>query len=354
MTATRQANLTPALVIRADAGVRLGSGHVMRCLALAQEWRARGGAVTFLCAELGESLERRLRAEGMGLQRLAGEPFGAGDAAAVLGLAGSQRAAWAVVDGYGFGADYQRLIRAGGERLLVLDDYGHAGAYDCDAILNQNLHADQGLYANRAAHTQLLLGPRFALLRREFQAVRPGEPSGTGQLREVLVTLGGSDPDNLTRVVLEGLVQAGAAGLHLSVVVGGANPHWGALQAEWGRSPAVTLLRDVPDLPARMAAADLAVSAAGSTCWELCCLGVPFLTVVTADNQRGIARALDQEGVAQALGEGAALQPGAVAQAVARLAGDVALRQMMSHRGRALVDGRGAARVVDVLAGRPG
>lgn len=214
------------LVIRADASPRIGTGHVMRCLALAQDWLADGGRVLCVCASLPEALERLLRIEGCDVTRIECEPGSADDATETLvalhrwiadsngtsnlrrptpELGGPTAGFWLVADGYHFGSDYQRETKEKGWRLLIMDDYGHASHYHADFVLNQNLHARAGLYARREPGTQLLLGPKFALLRRQFKPWRDWRREVPTVARKVLVTLGGADPDSVTGDVADAL-----------------------------------------------------------------------------------------------------------------------------------------------------
>ncbi len=215
------------------------------------------------------------------------------DAQQVIEIAQAQDTGYVTIDGYHFGAEYQKWLKAAGLRLLVLDDNGHADHYYADVVLNQNIHASDALYPNREPYTQLLLGTRYALLRREFWRWRDWQREIPDVARKVLVTMGGSDPDNVTLKILHALEQVELNGLEVTVVVGGNNPHYDALQAAAQRSQhAVRLEHNVTDMPALMAWADVAVSAGGSTCWELAFLGLPSVVVVLADNQRAIVHGL--------------------------------------------------------------
>ena len=360
------------LLLRADAGPQIGMGHVMRCLALAEPWLQAGSAVTLLTAPRAGGLqppsagsdnatERRFqtagtdavraRAESLGvsLRELSAPPGSPADAAETIALAQSLRAAWLVLDGYHFDADFQRAVKAAGLRLLVFDDTAHATHYAADFILNQNLGASASLYPHREPTTRLLLGPRFVQLRGEFTELsRSAEHRSAGAVEtskaeqcsalRVLVTLGGSDPDNITAQVLTALQTI--PGLPADIVIGPANPHADALQSPSAHSPApITFHVNPSGIPALMARADLAICAGGTTAWELSFLGVPMLVLVLAENQRSNAERLAQAGVA-------------VHTSIAKLAddlrsllADVARRAEMSRRARALVDGLGTLRV---------
>jgi UDP-2,4-diacetamido-2,4,6-trideoxy-beta-L-altropyranose hydrolase len=338
------------LLIRADAGIRLGSGHVMRCLALAQAWQDAPGRIVFTMAPGAEGLEARLTAEGFGVEPITGEAGSPKDCWQTMAIARGLGVGYVVLDGYHFSAEFQRSIKGAGFGLLVLDDYGHAEHYWADAVLNQNLHAREGLYRNREPGVRLLLGPRYALLRREFWKWRD-EPRHIPEVAgKLLVTLGGSDPDNATLKVVKALAALGAGQLQTVVVVGGSNPHLPALRQAVAALPLpIRVATDATDMAGLMAWADLAVTAGGSTSWELAFMGLPALVLVLADNQVDVAAGLAGHGVARNLGWHTALDIPTLAGAIGSLVRDGAGRQMLSERGRQLVDGQGGQRVTQAL-----
>jgi UDP-2,4-diacetamido-2,4,6-trideoxy-beta-L-altropyranose hydrolase len=335
------------LLIRADGSAQIGTGHLMRMLALAQAWQPRGH-VHFLSAEITPALAARLAVEEFAAYPLAAVPGSAEDAAATIASAREHGAAWAVVDGYQFGADYQRRLKDAGLRVLLLDDYGHAGDYCADLVLNQNLSADAALYTRRAPHTRLLLGTRYALLRREFLAWRDWKREIPAVARKVLVTLGGADPDNVTGKVIEALR---GLDVEAKIVVGGSNPHLESLRSSISNLPSpVRLAVDAPNMPELMAWADVAVAAAGSTSWELAFMGLPAVVMVLAENQVGIAASLEREGLSVNLGAHKGVTIEKITSALQSLFAYPPRRRAMSRRGRAMVDGLGGERVSNRLA----
>jgi len=377
------------LILRADANSRIGTGHVMRCIALGQTWRAgdprteikgrrSGGraqgsetsSVVFICSEIPDSLAERLKSEGFDLIRVDAEPGTPDDIRQTLeavstlssdpnpfspqsreGEAASE--GWLVLDGYHFDLEYQRSIRRLGHKLLLIDDYNHLPEYECDILLNQNINALELDYTINP-DARLLLGTDYAMLRGEFFQCRRGiRPVQGEQDQTVLVTLGGADPDNVTLKVIKALQQLDAMDLHTKIIIGSANPHYETLKKAVADSAFdLQLLTDVEDMPEVMNWADLAISAAGSTCWELCCLGVPFVTLVLAENQRGLAAGLDARGVATCLGGNPSVHE--ISAAVGTLRKDEKQRICCSEKGRELVDGLGAARVLNRPAGGAG
>lgn len=336
-------------LVRADGAPEIGTGHLMRSLALTQALRAAGGEAVLATTLDPGGLEGRLRAEGLPVRRLDAETGSDPDARATATLARELGAGWVVVDGYQFSGRYQRLLKEAGMRVLAVDDYGHAEHYWADAVLNQNLHAREALYRDREPGVRLLLGPRYALLRREYEKWRGWRRPHPPVARKVLVTFGGSDPEDVTSKAAAALARLPGGGLEASVVVGASYPHLEALKAALSETPCIRLLRDVRDMAEPMAWADVAVSAGGSTSWELAFMGLPALTVILAENQVDLAQGLAAHGIARNLGWHSAVTEAILADALMELARDQDVRRAMGARGRELVDGDGGRRVVRAL-----
>lgn len=347
----------PAILIRADANADIGTGHVMRCLALAQEWQQVGGRAVFAMAAIQPALRDKLLHQSFEsfLISSASNSIVAGssdDANRTAALARDQKASWIVVDGYHFGSDYQRQLKSERCRVLFLDDFGHAAPYSADLVMNQNISAEESLYTNRAPYTRCLLGPQYCLLRNEFNAWREWHREIAPLGRRVLVTMGGSDPQQLSERAIRALTQVDSPDLEAAIVVGA-----GKMGAENLESIAdsveakITLHRDVSNMPELMAWADAAISAAGTTTWELCLMGLPAILITAAENQVQIARQLAQRECAIYLGDASEVQPRQISGALRSLLMDQNRRRAISSRCRQIVDGQGAARVVRELLG---
>lgn len=339
------------LVIRADASTEIGTGHVMRCLALAHAWQElKGDAVVVVAQDIG-TMADRLRSDGIEILRWHTTPGSSDDAGQTIALAQARGARWIAIDGYHFDTNYQQTVKQYKIGLLYVDDVGYSSEYAADIILNQNISADEGLYERRPAESRLLLGPRYALLRREFWQWR-GWRRGTKSLpSKVLVTLGGSDPNNVTLKVIQALQQLDTTDIHARILLGAANPHVNSLhEATRYLEGHVQLIVDTKQMPEHMAWADVVVTAGGSTCWELALMGLPMLVIVLADNQHGIAEGLERRQVAINLGWHDNLDESFVAASIKSLLLDKARRSEMSRRSQQLVDGFGASRVASILA----
>ena len=342
------------LVIRADANRQIGTGHLMRCMALAQAWGEAGGEVAFVTARDGRPWLTLLQEEGFETHEVSMSYPAPGDWETLREVLSSVPNAWVILDGYHFDSAYHDLIRGTGHRLLVIDDMGHLDRYAADVILNQNLHATSLRYTCEPG-CRLLLGPQYVLLRQEFLERRGGQREIRPLGGRILVTLGGVDPYNVTSRVLLALQALDREGVEIRAVVGQNNTHSENLKAISNR-PAIPIehIRDPDSMSALMAWADLAISAGGSTGWELAFMGVPSLVLIMSDNQVPIAEGLDAEGVARNLGWHDRLREDELVGAVVSLLGDGEKRARMAQRGQALVDGGGTARVVEFLNGGEG
>ena len=338
--------MQPLLIIRADATPEIGTGHLMRSLALAHAWRTRIGEVIFVSCCQSRDLHRRMAdiaRQVVAIDRAHPDPGDWEKTAQILGARGD---AWVVLDGYNFDNGYHKKIRALGKRLLVVDDMAHLDRYEADIVLNQNINAASLPYAT-ASYTRLFLGTRFILLRPEFVNRFTRERQTPELACRLLVTLGGGDPDNMTLRVMQALERIDIDGFEALIVVGSTNPHLEQIRAESSRaSVPVRVVDNVRNMAEPMAWADLAVSAGGSTCWELAYMGVPTLAITMADNQLAVVEGLEKSGIIDNLGWYHDLSSAKIARAVQNLAMAAEKRAQMQRCGRNLVDGNGTQRVL--------
>ena len=334
------------LLIRADASTQIGTGHLMRCLALAQALKDAGGNVVFITACQSDDLLQRLREEGFNIHILAHPYPDPGDWDYTKDILAAHPDAWVVLDGYHFDGVYQQRVKDTGHRLLVIDDMAYLKHYYADIVLNQNLHAGRLQYSCEP-YSRLLLGTRYALLRREFLAWRGWKREIPELARRVLVTMGGGDPENHTLKVIKALQNVEVPGLEAVIVIGASNPHAEVLEARIKQSTIpIRLIRNAENMPELMAWADVAVSSAGATTWELLFLGVPTLLLVLADNQRYVAEHVESESAGRTLGWAKNISVEPLAKAVALLLKDLDWRTKAVKNARQIVDGQGAQRVV--------
>ncbi len=340
------------LYIRADANGKIGAGHIMRCIALAQAWQEQGGEVTFISHCESDALKERIQSQGfrfIALDHVCPNPSDLMNTLAILKNEINDQKIWLVLDGYHFTTKYQKAIRDEGIRLLVIDDMNHMSHYHAEILLNQNIHAPDLDY-RCSEHTTLLLGTRYVLLRREFLKYRDFRRHIPEQAKNILVTLGGADPDNVTLKVIEALKLLDDLEIEVKVVLGPANPHRNTLEQALASAHFLHyILGNPPNMPGLMAWADVVMSAGGSTCWELAFMGEPTVVLALAENQSSSAEGLEQAGMAINLGRFDQVSNGKIADAMIKLLNDSKQRNRMSRSGQQLVDGNGASWVVRAI-----
>jgi UDP-2,4-diacetamido-2,4,6-trideoxy-beta-L-altropyranose hydrolase len=341
--------LDRTLLLRADAGLAMGTGHVMRCLALAQAWQDAGGRAVFAMATPPASLRDRLSEESIEVLEIPALAGSGDDADLTAVFARVHAATWIVVDGYHFGAHYQQSLKSEAVKVLFLDDYGHSAHYFADVVLNQNLCAEESAYKNRESYTRVLLGPQYCLLRREFGGYRNWNKEVSTVGARVLITMGGSDPENFTGRAISAINLLADRRLEATVVAGSNNAQFESLERMAKAGKNITLYRNISNMAELMARSDMAISAAGTTCWELCLMGLPALLVDLAENQTPVARELNRRGCAIHLGNSHEVSAEKIAEQLKNLLLSKQSRDTMSQRCRGLIDGHGAQRVVAAL-----
>lgn len=357
------------VVFRVDSSTRMGIGHLVRCLTLAEALRARGAQTRFICREHPGHLALLLQQQAMPVTLLPAAAFGDAssgeDYAAWLGVTQVEDAAqtiealhgerpdWLVVDHYGLDVEWERRLRLHAGKLMVIDDLA-SRHHDCDALLNQNYSAEgERRYAALVpAACKLLMGPRYALLRPEYAAYRKTLRARDGQVGSVLVFFGGSDPHNMTGMALAALSHAGLRHLKVNVVVGANNPHREALENQAEGRPKTAIHGPRPHLADLMTQADLAVGAGGATTWERMCLALPAIVVAVANNQESTCAALANDGFINYLGSCAGITAGELTLAVEDMASNTDFRSDLAKRSTALVDGLGTSRIADIALER--
>jgi UDP-2,4-diacetamido-2,4,6-trideoxy-beta-L-altropyranose hydrolase len=330
------------ILFRADAGVDVGSGHLMRCLGLAQYLRDEGTSCTLLTTRAAEPVVARWREEEIDVQEhqaMRGSPE---DAAATLAAAAAGGAQWIVADGYDFGLHWQRAAKEGGVGLLCFDDLGGA-SFAADLVVNQNPGA-QDLSYGMEGDGRVLAGADYVVLRRDIRRLIREAASMPPHL---LVTFGGYDADNLALAAMKELAEVETP--FTATVICSADTH-GLEDAQTFAASHPDRFRVLPptDITPLMAAADLALCAGGTTSLELASLGVPMVLVTLADNQEPGALALDRAGCARLAGRGIGALPDA-ARILSDLLRDAAVCKDMGGAGPTLVDGRGVERIARAM-----
>jgi UDP-2,4-diacetamido-2,4,6-trideoxy-beta-L-altropyranose hydrolase len=340
------------LALRVDGGSQIGTGHVMRCLTLADYWKEGGGTALFVMAQSTPALDERIGARGWNKVQIVASAGSREDALETTQQIKAAGIDLIVADGYSFGTEWQETIIASGSKLLLFDDFGHAKRYVAHLVLNQNLHAREDLYKDRAAWTRLLLGNRYLLLGRQFLSWTPWRRAHPLIGKKVLVTFGGSDPQNITSFVIRAFKQVEEADYELRIVVGGSNAN--ALEVERLAAAcrqSCQVLHDVKDMATHMAWADWAVMGGGTTCWEAAFMQLPAIAISCAPQEDLLLDSLSSHGLLRKLGHIKDCTLPALTVALSSMARDKTTRESMGKQGRKLVDGLGASRVIDALHG---
>jgi UDP-2,4-diacetamido-2,4,6-trideoxy-beta-L-altropyranose hydrolase len=386
------------VAFRADSGSAIGAGHLMRCLTLAEELRERGAVARFVSRAHPGHVTDLVRQRGFELAQLPGaaelgpDPgtwlgtsVQADAAATVAALADLGPVRWLVADHYAITAAWHRAARARVERIMVIDDVADR-PLDADLILDQNFDAparDYDVVSERPART--LLGPTYALIARairraaergltappaaasaepsaaassEPSAAPSSEPSAAPSSTQavarprseatVLVSLGGSDPDDATSDALRSAATALASVRRVDVVIGRAHPSPARVAHACAALGNATLHVQTDRMADLLAGADLALGAGGGSTWERLCVGVPSIVLPLAANQLPTLAALHEAGLVVGV-DPDWRATGSLQDALERLLDTPGERARMSAAGRRLVDGRGATRVADAM-----
>jgi len=313
----------------------------MRCLALAQAWQDAGGMVSLAVAELPDALLPRVIAEGVSLSRVHATPGGPEDAGETVTQADRLRADWVVIDGDRFGSDFLETVHTAGFRVLLIDDFADRESFPADLIVNPDLD-DGEPYRKRGATARLLMGPSYVLLRREFrQETERKEISQTGN--RILVTLGGSDPENLTPRIANAL--AHCSDLEVTLIAGAGYDKANELRKL--RASNLRVVFNPPNMAQFMKDSDQAIIAAGGTLWELLSMSCAVLSYSRNIVQTRVVQALSHRGVVVDMGETRHFDPAKLALSVKEMVDALIVRECMTNLGGRIVDGLGTTRVVE-------
>lgn len=337
------------VVFRCDASPQIGSGHVMRCLTLADALREHGAECLFLASDETVTAVPQLNASGYDINHPDDIP---------------DKADWLIIDHYGLDATYETASRQWADQIMVIDDLANR-PHDCDLLLDQTFRRSAVDYKLLVpTHCHILTGTRHALLRPEFATMREHalerRQMKAGHVERILITLGGTNLHNITTNVLIALQGFRETPLEIDVVLGGASYYLADVQ------DAITSLNIVTDhnaalhidVDARtmaelMTYADICIGAGGSTSWERCCLGLPTVMIVLADNQQKIARELHNAGAVMHLGHFSGLQSTGINDAIAALRNDKDIMMSMIDNASHITDGRGLEALRATIAGYP-
>lgn len=318
------------VLVRADASVDVGSGHLMRCLTLADQLRGERAEVAFVGRDLPGAMFDLLQIRGYRFEKLplpeAGKDSQQFDAEETIKAAERlfpDGLEWLVVDRYELDVAWECMLRPHARKLMVIDDLANR-PHDCDLLLDQNYYRDLDWRYQKLVPEQCitLLGPTYVLLRPEFADARQRLRARDGTIRRILVFFGGSDSTNQTQKVLEALKLRERPDIDVDVVVGSANPHRNTIQGLCDELSNVTFHCQVSNMAELILNADLGIGAGGAAMWERCYLGLPTITVVFAVNQERTTEDVAEIGAIEYLGWSDQLDSEDYAQAVTRMLED--------------------------------
>lgn len=357
-----------SILFRVDASLDIGTGHVVRCLTLADTLADRGAECRFICREHPGHLIDHIRSKGYRVDALPlinketcptesppharwlGCPWEV-DAANSRAILSQDEPDWLIVDHYALDARWEQALQGSYKKLMVIDDLADR-LHACDLLLDQNLGRKPGDYdALVPAHCRRLIGPRYALLRPEFAALREYSLQRRQKpaLKRLLITMGGVDQPNATGKVLEALKTCPLpSDCQITVAMGASAPWLEQVRSLAATMPWTTTVRvNISDMAQVMADSDLAIGAAGGTSWERCCLGLPTLLVILAENQEEGALALQQRGAAHLLGKLDAITH--ELKSIFPILLEERFWADMIHAASEVTDGRGAPRVLEQM-----
>lgn len=347
------------IIFRTDSSLQIGSGHVMRCLTLADELRQRGAGIVFVCREHPGNLISMIEGKGYPVVRLAqsADEFTAAaddvahasllgvpwklDAVETIAALDGKQPLWLIVDHYALDHRWEQMLRPAVGKIMVIDDLADR-PHECDLLLDQNLYdrmeTRYDTLVSKSCHK--LLGPKYALLRPEFAAARKNLHQRDGQVRRVLVFFGGVDPTNETEKTLQALTGINDRQFDVDVVVGGGNLHKEQIKKICTANDGYHYHCQVDNMAELMAAADLAIGAGGTTTWERCFLGLPSIVLVLAENQKQAAEYLATLEILILLGDAQKVSPKDIADAIGLYAKEQPLLLELSNKSCALFDGK--------------
>ncbi len=353
---------------RVDASREMGTGHLMRCLTLAESLLKQDNArVTFLCRHMPEEFQDRFQTLRMDCALLkqkssdevssASDPYwqwlgvtpkeDAKESATVMSKL-THPIDWLIVDHYALDAEWERLVKPFCKQIMAIDDLGRS--HNCELLLDQNVPGEgESPYSNQVPEGCLsLLGPAYALLRPQFLEARQKLSARDGTFQRILIFFGGTDSHNNTLKATKA-VKSLDLDIDLDIVTGVFYPYLEELQTLCAGDDSITIHQS-PDMAQLMLKADLSLGSPGATTWERMALGLPSIVVVSADNQLKVAKEAHRLGALLNLGDDKKMDESCWKQAVDELQKHPERLRQMSEKAMKLVDGQGTRRVADILS----
>jgi len=360
------------VVIRTDASTNIGGGHVMRCLALAKELKRSGALITFISRRHNGNLNQLISKKGFNVVELQ-KPnskkneksknsqnshtdydwLGIAeikDAEDTIKIVGCNKPDWLIVDHYSLGEKWENRLRSHVKKIMVIDDLANR-KHDCDMLLDQTYQrADEEYTTYVDKSCVLLVGTKYALIRHQFKILREraiNRRSKYSTIKNVLVTMGSTDPHDLTSLVIDALSKINwVLKPEITLVLTSNFPHIQNVNKKALLSKLdISIKKNVSNMAELMLEADIAIGCSGSTSWERCCMGLPTVIVIDSSNQKAIGMSLVESGAAFLVSNTSQIVEG-ISNAVDKLKDNHKYYNVMFKTAIKLADGQGVKRVV--------
>ena len=350
------------LFIRVDAGTEIGTGHVMRCLTLAESLKKKFNGIFFISNDILGNLSNFVEDMGYKIYLIQGHTHIEGQIVQsntykkyiendvnqcknIIKFYKNSRN-WLLVDHYGIDQRWESKIRNDVEKIIVIDDLANR-KHDCDILIDQNFYKNMRERYNKLVSKNCIqiLGPKYALLRQEFTITRR-KLKRKNKLKHILVSFGGSDPTNETSKAIRGLKLLNSQH-KIDVVVGNSNPNKNSIKRLCSSITSISFHHQTNNISKIMANADLAIGGGGTMTWERCCMGLPTIVVILSENQHQLTEEVTKIGCVINLGQSNYLKPENYAHIIKEI--DVKTIQNMSKKCLRLVDGKGVKRVTNKI-----
>ena len=336
------------IFIRVDSSTKIGYGHFMRCMALADTLQ-KNFEINFITRSLEGSLISDIQKKGFGIFQFYSNSEKINeknDAQKTISLikkhSGSKNIL--IVDNYQLSKKWETDVKPFVHKLIVIDDLPNR-SHNCDLLIDQNLHTKvNGLYKGLIPPNCVkLIGPKFSMIRKEFRMMRKSVKPRTFPIKKILVSFGGSDTENQTLIALNSIKKMNGK-INVDVVVGKANKTKKTLKIFCNKNKHFTYHEQIDNIADLMLSSDLSIGSSGSTTWERCCLGLPAIVSISSNDQRDIANSLSRKKCIINLGDVKKLKETNYLKAIINIKKND-LRTMSKNSLR-LVDGNGTQRIL--------
>ncbi|MES5930044.1 UDP-2,4-diacetamido-2,4,6-trideoxy-beta-L-altropyranose hydrolase [Bacillus cereus group sp. MG9] len=360
------------IVFRADASIEIGTGHIMRCLTLAQELQNKGAQIYFICRKLQGDLQQYILSKGFHVFLLDTNDENTEYSNAVYGsylnwlkrhwfvdaqqtndiLSQLPQFDWLIVDHYGLDKKWETVLKKTVKKIMVIDDLADR-VHDCELLLDQNLYESLNERYKELIpeHSLIKLGPKYAILRPEFHSAKKFLRKRTGAVEHIFIFFGGHDVTNETLKTLRAIQNINSDTLKIDVVVGSQNPHKKDIQNYCKSISNASFYCQIENIEEFMIRADLGIGAGGTTTWERCFLGLPSITITTAQNQIEVTKAVAEAGATWNIGTAESVSDETITKCLNKLLTDSDKVREMSNKALAIKCASNSDEITKIILG---